>query len=99
MHRLQHQIAVDRSTDLEAARRFAIDCDQRSSGAAVGVAAFGAPNTLSRLPRGDVAVATGTVYDGAVGDDDHRRSNQKTALAATAAQITNANRRAFIGPL
>jgi hypothetical protein len=63
------------------------------------LAAAGAPNAAVRSLRGGAVVVTGTVYGGAEGDDVHRRSNQKTALAATAAQITNANKRTFIGPL
>lgn len=70
-----------------------------STGAAVGAAVGGAPKTRSRSPRGGVAVVTATVWAGAAGDAAQRRSSQKTALAATAAQITNANRRTCIGPL
>ena len=54
---------------------------------------------LFRSLRGGALVVTGTVYGGATGDDVHRLSSQKTALAATAAQITKANRRTFIAPL
>jgi hypothetical protein len=70
-----------------------------STGAVACLAGAGAPRTAVRSLRGAAAVVTGTVYDGAVGDDDHKRSSQKTALAATAAQITNASKRIFIGPL
>ena len=70
-----------------------------STGAAASAAAAGAPKTVVRSGRAVVVAGGATVYGGAAGDEDHSRNSQKTAVAATAAQITKANRRACISPL